>query len=351
MQTFNFVTTKTMKVLSLFDGISCGRIALERAGIKIDKYFASEIDKYAIQVSKKNWPDIVHIGDIRWVTYYNNELLMWDKEWDNSRDQDFIWKIDLIIGGSPCQDLSIAKSGWKGLQGEKSGLFFEYVRLLKECKPKYFLLENVNSMKKADKDEITRVLMEVYPDTEVHMINSDLVSAQNRKRLYWTNIPWIVQPQDRWIILRDILDEEVEEKYYIDPEVFEKLKAFESNARLSDKEWKVWALSTMQWGHRQPKVQVIWNVHPSGHGMNGMVYDIGGKSPTISTNKWEWSKIVINKKRIRKLTPIECERLQTLPDNYTEWVSNTQRYKGIGNGWTVDVIAHIFSFIKKLETI
>lgn len=182
MQTFNFVTTKTMKVLSLFDGISCGRVALERAGIKIDKYFASEIDKYAIQVSKKNWPDIVHIGDVKNVS---NNMVVYDE--NNNRHE--ICDIDIIIGGSPCQDLSIAKSNGKGLQGEKSGLFFEYVRLLKECKPKYYLLENVNSMKKADKEEITRVLMEIYPDTEVHMINSALVSAQNRKRLYWTNIP------------------------------------------------------------------------------------------------------------------------------------------------------------------
>lgn len=201
-------------------------------------------------------------------------------------------------------------------------------------------------MKKADKDEITRVLLEVYPDTEVHMINSALVSAQNRKRLYWTNIPWIVQPEDKNIVLKDILENEVDDKFYLSPEVFEKLKAFESNARLSDKEWKVGALSTMQWGHRQPKVGVA--LRNRGEWKKP---EYNGTEKANSMTTVQTDSMVSIDNVIRKLTPLECERLQTLPDNYTEWVSNTQRYKGIGNGWTVDVIAHIFSFIKKLESI
>jgi len=201
-----------MNVLSLFDGISCWRVALERAGIKVDKYFASEIDKYAIQIAKKNYPDTIHIWDIKNI-YYEDWYLHQkvDETFFNSWED----KIHMIIWGSPCQDLSIAKKDRKGLQGEKSWLFFEYVRLLKEVKPKYFLLENVASMKKADKEEITRILTEIYPDTQCYLINSALVSAQNRRRLYFTNIQWVEQPADKWIVLKDILEETVDEKYYV----------------------------------------------------------------------------------------------------------------------------------------
>jgi DNA (cytosine-5)-methyltransferase 3A len=176
---------KPLTVLSLFDGISCGRVALQRANIPVGKYYASEIDKYAIQVTQKNWPDTVQLGDVKEVWARN------------------LPKIDLLIGGSPCQDLSIAKNNRKGLQGARSGLFWHYVRLLRTCKPKYFLLENVASMPKEAKEIITREL-----GADPILINSALVSAQQRKRLYWTNIPNITQPEDKGIILSDVLETE-----------------------------------------------------------------------------------------------------------------------------------------------
>lgn len=172
-----------MNILSLFDGISCGHVALERAGIKVDKYYAREIDKYAIQVTQKNYPDTIQLGDI-------NDFEKWD-----------LPQIDMIIGGSPCQDLSIAKKGRKGLDGERSGLFWRYVDCLKKFKPKWFLLENVASMPKEAKQLISETL-----GVEPIMINSALVSAQQRKRLYWTNIPGITQPEDKAILLKDVLE-------------------------------------------------------------------------------------------------------------------------------------------------
>lgn len=166
-----------MNVLSIFDGMSCGRIALERAGIKVDNYYASEIDKYAIQIAKKNYPDIIHIGDVTKVKA--NDLP----------------KIDLLIGGSPCQGFSFAGKQLN-FEDERSKLFFEFVRLLEECKPKYFLLENVK-MKKEYQDIISS-----YLGVEPIKINSSLVSAQNRERLYWTNIPNIRQPEDKGIFIK-----------------------------------------------------------------------------------------------------------------------------------------------------
>lgn len=380
-----------MNILSLFGGIECGRVALDRLWIPVDKYFSSEIDPYAIKITKANYPDIVHIGDVKNISY-RPWCLKWKNEWCIPTDM-YIGNIHLLIGGSPCQDLSIAKAWWKGLDWEKSGLFYEYVRILKEVNPKYFLLENVASMKQIDKEKITEVLKEVYPDTQVHMINSSLVSAQNRKRLYWTNIPWVTQPEDRWILLRDILEDipmddprwkPLDEKYLTDS-FFEKIAK--------------WTMS-------------LANINPSGKWMNGNIHNVDTKSPTITTNKGEWLKIVIFKEKAypvtatyawscprdflekhqrelviwqfrrwahmrihadqensptltsnmgtgwnnvpviitpeyywRKLTPIECERLQTLPDGYTSNVSDSRRYKAIWNGWTVDVIAHILSFI------
>ena len=171
-----------MKVLSLFDGISCGRLALERAGIPVEKYYASEIDKYAIQVAQKNYPDTIQVGDVTKLNYL--ELL----------------DVDMVIGGSPCQDLSIAKQNREGLRGARSGLFWKYVEALEVIKPKWFLLENVASMRNEDRDAITETLRKIYPETECVMINSALVSAQQRKRYYWTN--WHVeQPQDKGVLL------------------------------------------------------------------------------------------------------------------------------------------------------
>lgn len=300
-----------IKVLSLFDWISCGRIALERAWIKVDKYFASEIDKYAIQVSKKNYPDIIHIGSVL------------DVKWEDYKD------IDLLIGGSPCQSFSIAGKQ-EGFDG-KSWLFYEYLRILKEVKPKYFLLENVK-MKKEFQDKISEELW-----CEPIEINSSLVSAQSRKRLYWTNIPKITQPKDKWIFLKDILEETVDEKYFMTMEQFKNLW-FESLQRLYFE--KAPTLYTMQWWHRQPKI--LCNLY----NQRIMIE----KCWTLWTGQWftnkQWYQVIEWLHRIRKVTPLECERLQTLNDRYTDGLSNTQRYKAIGNWWTVDVIAHIFSYLK-----
>ena len=303
-----------LKVLSLFDGMSCWMIALNRAWIKVDKYYASEIDKYAIQISQKNNPNIIQLWD---VTLLNSK---------------YLWEIDLLIWWSPCQSFSIAgKQEW--FNG-KSWLFYEYVRILREVKPKYFLLENVK-MKKEFQDIISQELW-----VEPIEINSSLVSAQNRKRLYWTNIPWIEQPQDKWILLEHILEEKVDEKYFMTIKQFKNLW-FESLQRLYFE--KAPTLSTMQWWHRQPKI--LCNLY----NQRIMIE----KSWTLWTVQWftnkQWYQVIEWKHRIRKLTPIECERLQTLPDNYTEWVSNSQRYKMIGNWWTVDVIAHILWWLTYLS--
>ncbi|MDA9472065.1 DNA (cytosine-5-)-methyltransferase [Enterococcus sp. 5H] len=373
-----------MNILSLFDGISCGQVALQRAGIKVNHYYASEIDKYAISVTQKNHPNTIHLGDVQ----------NW-REWD-------LHKIDLLIGGSPCQGFSFAGKQLN-FDDPRSKLFFEYVDVLKHYKPKYFLLENVK-MKKEYQDIISS-----YLGVEPIEINSNLVSAQNRRRLYWTNIPGIEQPEDKNILLKDIVHESFGEILF-DSDPF--------------------------------------NVNPCGRGMGGVVTPLNFKHPTITTNKGDAPKIAIplneyivpfdktlqildkevergkvgyfrkdsqanrvyyihnkaitlcgdagggaakmgqylfgcitpdrvNKRQngqrfnegrkfytltaqdkhgvliegyIRKLTPIECERLQTLPDNYTEGVSNTQRYKALGNGWTVDVIAHILGFMKAGES-
>ena len=276
-----------MKVLSLFDGLSAGRLALERAGIEVESYYASEIDKYASTVSKKNWPDIIPIGDVTQVSYKDGVL--------HTQFGSYQTDIDMVIGGSPCQSFSVA-GNQEGFDG-KSGLFYEWVRILREVNPKYFLLENV-CMKKEWENEITQEVG-VAPI----MINSALVSAQNRKRLYWTNIEGITQPKDKGILLRDILENFIfdKEPYYI---------VFNSNRPKNYKSDKSMCLVT------------------SGGSKT--------KGVGISDDSGMW----------RKLTPIECERLQTLPDNYTEGVSNSQRYKMIGNGWTVDIISWIFSFIK-----
>lgn len=335
---FIFLIQNSMNILSLFDGISCGRLALERAGIKVDKYFASEIDKYAIQIAKKNFPDTIHIGSVTWVQYkfwrlfYNQESAK-ENWWSYPVD------IEMIIWGSPCQDLSIAKKWGQWLQGEKSSLFFEYVRLLREVKPKYFLLENVASMKKADKEEITRILTEIYPDVQCYLINSALVSAQNRKRLYWTNIQWVEQPKDKKVFLKDILEDNVDEKYSV--LMKDGTVKFKSNTIRTSGRW-----SGIDDKHNWDTIRI--GQFNSG-GQWDRVYSPEWKSVSLSANGWgRGAKTGLYEVPpvIRKLTPIEVERLQTLPDNYSEGVSNTQRYKAIWNWWTVDVIAHIFSYIK-----
>ena len=293
-----------MKVLSLFDGISCGMVALERAGIPVEMYYASEIEPNAIKISKKNYPQIIQLGDITKIT----EKIL-----------DEIMPIDIVIGGSPCQDLSVYKfdrGDAKGLEGSKSSLFYHYERILKYVNPKYFLLENV-PMQKEWEDIITNLL-----GVQPIMINSNLVCAADRKRLYWTNIQGVSQPKDKGVTLKDIVipAKDVPEKYWYN-------KPFIYNGD----DCKVQCTLEMN-GHRHMKE----------------VYNLNGKCNTLTTCAGgNLQKKVYQDGKCRKLIPLEYERLQTLPDGYTEGVADSHRYNSIGNGWTVDVIAHILSGIKK----
>jgi len=315
-----------MNVLSLFDGISCGRVALKRAGIKVDKYYASEIDKYAISVSKYNYPDIIQVGDVSKLKGENFE------------------NIDLMMGGFPCQDLSIAKKNREGLKGERSGLFYEMIRLHKEIKPRWFIYENVASMSKENKEIITDTLKEIDPNTYAIMINGALVSAQNRKRIFWTNIPNVEQPEDKGILLKDILEDEVDEKYYLNSggqgdRVYSKDgKSVNISANGGGRGAKtgLYAVGIEKQGKKIGKEQIKSNAL--------MARDYKGFGNQQMTG-------VMDNSQIRKLTPIECERLTTLPDNYTAKgeddvkISNTQRYKMCGNAFIPDVVAHILKNI------
>jgi DNA (cytosine-5)-methyltransferase 3A len=296
-----------MNVLSLFDGISCARVALDRAGIEVNAYMSAEIDKNAIKVSEKNYPDIIRVGSVV--------------------DLSVEGEIDLLIGGSPCQDLSIAKKDRKGLEGNRSGLFWQYVRIMKECKPKWFVLENVASMPKADRDIITKEM-----GVEPVLFNASLVSAQSRKRLFWTNIPFQL-PEDKGILLKHILqpDGEVDERMVVKGG---KSACIDANYHKG---------SSVEHAIKK-KVRTMVKVGYIGegeqYGQGGQahrVYSTEGKTPTLSSGP----ALVKEEARIRKLTPIECERLQGLPDNYTEGVATTHRYKCLGNAFNVDVVAHI----------
>lgn len=325
-----------MNVLSLFDGMSCGQIALKKAGIKIDNYYSSEIDKHAIQITQKNFPNTIQLGDVRNVFSKN------------------LPKIDLLIGGSPCQGFSFAGKRLN-FDDPRSILFFEFVRLKNECNPTYFLLENVKMEQEHEK------IINKYIGTNPIEIDSALVSAQNRLRLYWTNInekPFglfgdlkseIQLPKDKKLFLKDILESEVDEKYYISEKrlklILDGQSFGQSNTVLNGFEKSTCLSAAMGMGggyvpyirkeitpyqgdkihYQYEKMQCL--SAQGGNNLKGIGYSDGN--------------------RIRKLTPIECERLQTVPDNYTDGVSDTQRYKMLGNGWTVDIIAHILSFIKK----
>ena len=326
-----------MKVLSLFDGISCGRLALERAGIPVEKYYASEIDKYAIQVVQKNYPDTIQVGDVNKLNYL--ELL----------------DIDMVIGGSPCQDLSIAKQNRQGLRGERSGLFWKYVEALEVIHPKYFLLENVASMRNEDRDAITETLKRIYPETECIMINSALLSAQQRKRYYWTN--WHVeQPQDKGIYLKDVLEHDCTKSQVLTQRFGIKGLCYQDG-----KSKTLTATCHKGYGNDGTTLVAepirIGTLAGLGTGQANRIYSVQGKSVCLNAlgggggAKTGLYRVDLpdGDYIIRKLTPVECERLQTLPDNYTGGVSNTQRYKAIGNGWTVDVIAHILKGIKKSQ--
>jgi DNA (cytosine-5)-methyltransferase 3A len=320
-----------MVVLSLFDGMSCGQIALERAGIKVDSYFASEIDKHAIKVTQKNYPNTKQLGDV------------------SSVKGSDLPKIDLLIGGSPCQGFSFAGKQLN-FEDPRSKLFFEFVRLLEETKPKYFLLENVK-MKKEYEDIITECL-----GVKPVAINSELFSAQDRKRIYWTNINFNELPKENKSTVEDILEEEVDAKYFIDPKRSVIICENEVKKR------KIAFIGSNSQANR------IYNIHGKSVCLCGEGGGLGAKTglyalPCLTPDRNEkrqngrrfkppHSKFytltamdrhgVLTDNFIRKLTPIECERLQTVPDNYTSCVGDTQRYRMLGNGWTVDVVAHIF---------
>ena len=398
------LNNKTMNVLSLFDGMSCGQQALERAGIKVDNYFASEIDKYAISVTMANYPNTIQLGS---VVNVGGGLP----------------KIDILIGGSPCQSFSFAgkRKGMstkdeqeiltlqhylqlksEGFQFEgQSYLFWEYMRLLNEVKPKYFLLENVMMGEKWEK--ILSKAIGVKPIE----INSSLISAQNRRRLYWTNIGMeqtglfgdmesiIKQPKDKGILLKHILENEVNDKYFLSEKMLKNLRITNETNNIighsgsggqkgiiHNPEGQLSSLCATD--YKQAKQIIIHNTMPrsstTGKGGTGPLsradgktycldtgqtnaievipmdyrYDEGfrprvnGKSPTLclgSQNGLSGNALAKINNRIRRLTPIECERLQTVKDNYTNHVSDSQRYKMLGNGWTVDVVCHIFSYI------
>jgi DNA-cytosine methyltransferase len=318
-----------INVLSLFDGISCGRLALERAGIKVGKYYASEIDKYAIKVSEKNWPNIIQLGDIaKW------------REWN-------IPKPDLIIGGSPCQGFSFA-GGRLNFADPRSILFMGFADILKHYKPKNFLLENV-FMDKASNDVISSTLGEIYPECvtqnemfrsgrlEPILINSALVSAQNRNRLYWTNISNIQQPKDKGILLKDILENGLPAQAVKYGKIVTRHNAPKGCCCCAT-DYK--GLRNL----KQSSISIVGYADIKGHDLIHRVYGIDGKAPTLTAvcGGQQQEKITQDGLYYRQLTPLEYERLQTLPDGYTDCVSKTRRYHAIGNGWTVDVVAHIF---------
>lgn len=307
-----------MTVLSLFDGISCGQVALERAGIRVDKYYACEVDKYAIQTTQKNYPETVQLGDVF--------------------DVDFsaLPKIDIVIGGSPCTHWSIAKRDREttpdGLGGQ---LFMQYVRAIEETKPKWFLYENNFSIHRNIKAFISDKL-----GVQPIMINSALVSAQNRRRCYWTNIS-VEQPKDRGIKIGDILESGCYPKEKSHAVVKNISKTSNRPEYLLKRDMKNFQSCVYD---RPDRIGDAGSLCQSKR-----IYSINGKSVCLQANgggggaKTGLYKIDLpdGDYTIRKLTPIECERLQTLPDGYTSGVSDTQRYRQIGNGWTVAVIAHI----------
>ena len=440
-----------MNVLSLFDGMSCGRIALDRLGIKVDNYYASEIDKYAMKVSEANYPDIKQIGDVL-------EWQLWDIDWSS---------IDLVTGGFPCQSWSLAgkQLGDKDERGKLFWVMLDVMKKVIENNPNaYYLMENVK-MKKQFEEYITFHTEEALPNVNKYLINSALVSAQNRVRYYWTNITGVEQPEQRGMVLRDILetnpnnytlmsnkfvarngdrscmiDKNKEKSHVLSAMEYVKngrqgnylacddvgepkdLKEFELSEKAiaymnrgSEKYTGTKTRAEHYIKHESEKsktltanmhkgvpygviavdkpVQVGEAVDINGHDILKRVYSEDGKSPTLNacTGGNREPKVMVDKRKPnqinpskkasgkqpymqdrvfhvdgkshaltrefasrtnvgdeqevywRKLTPIECERLQTVPDDYTNHVSNTQRYKMLGNGFTVEVICHILN--------
>jgi site-specific DNA-cytosine methylase len=299
-----------MNVLSLFDGMSCARIALDRAGIKYENYFASEIDKYAVKVAMANYPSTIQLGDVtKW------------QDWN-------LPKISTLVAGFPCQAWSVAGKQ-KGLEDSRGALalvLLDIFNHLKSINPNiYFLFENVR-MKKENLD-----FMDNLFGTKHIMINSALVSAQNRVRCYWTNIPNVTQPSDKGILLKDIIESgevDRDKSYCIDANYFKggSLKNYIEKSRrqvvLNQGERRLQGFEPMDSCVRIGEI-----------GKGGQ----GAKTGLYLTNN-----------TVRKLTPLECEKLQTVPENFTNHVSDTQRYKMLGNGFTVDVIAYILKQINSL---
>lgn len=299
-----------MKVVSLFDGISCAYVAFQKAGIPIETYRAYEINKDAIEISKKNYANIVHCGDVRNLT----EKI----------------ECDFLIGGSPCTDLSVAKKYRKGLDGDESSLFWEYVRIKQLLQPKWFLLENVASMNKKDRDIITANI-----GVEPILFDASLVSAQRRQRYFWTNINFTI-PLDRGIELRNILETNVDEKYYIDKPIDDKL-LIESRGRDYMILVSVGRRLNQDGKRCDDDKSILYRQH---------------LAPKLNQNKSgvltriQKDNLIIQNSRLRNLTPIEYERLQGLPDNYTNHISNIKRYKCLANAFNCDVIAHILKYLE-----
>jgi DNA-cytosine methyltransferase len=294
-----------MRVLSLFDGISCARVALDRANIPISHYYACEIEKNAIKVSQRNYPDTIHLGSVVGLTPPFN--------------------IDLLVGGSPCTDLSIAKKDRKGLDGERSGLFWEYVRIKNEAKPKWFILENVASMSKEAKEAITKAM-----GVEPVMFNASLVSAQSRKRLFWTNIPFEL-PEDKGVLLKHILEDNVDKKFNVNGGgLGAKTGLYKVGRDIGRR--------INEQGHRADHDKSIATTRR---------VELRDDDKCGTLTSVQKDNLVVNENTIRKLTPIECERLQGLPDNYTEGIAMTNRYKCLGNAFNVDVVAHILAGVRK----
>lgn len=301
---------RKMRVLSLFDGMACGLLSLKLLGIKVSEYHAFEIDKYAIQIAKKNHSEIIHHGTVVGANF---------KQFKN---------FDLILAGSPCQGFSLSGKQL-AFNDPRSKLYFEFERAIKEVSPKWFLLENVK-MKTEYRDVISSRL-----NVEPIQINSTLVSAQNRVRNYWCN--WsVTQPIDRNIKLKDILLDKVDDKYIIKSESH--IKRFVTSSDIPKGFTRI-----------NPEKAVTMTARQYANWKGTYIMQLpNGKCPSITPSSWEHNKHLLTKGTVRKLTPVECERLQTLPDNYTNGVSDSQRYKMIGNGWNVATIVHILKQNKGL---
>lgn len=345
-----------INVFSMFDGISCGQYALHKSGIKVNKYYAAEIDQRAIKVTQKQWPKTIQYGDVTKI-----------------KSEHFMNNIHLLIGGSPCQGFSFAGKQLN-FNDPRSKLFFEFVRLKKELNPNYFFLENVRMVKESQ-DVITEML-----GVEPIFVNSSLVSAHHRQRLYWTNIPGFEMPIDRGLIIDDILEydesayvhefknevhkyRQVKKASCLDASYFKGINnhqartcvkvgvdlkyKFEQSQRVYSPYGKSPNIDTMCGGNREIKVAKVITLstqprNGKGKGGKGHLQKTDGKSYALDTS---CTTAVEYGDTYRKLTPIECERLQGLPDNYTKGISTSARYHALGNGWQVDTIIEFFKNI------